>query len=876
MLLLLPAWNQAQFLAWDFENVVTDVKESGVNPDMVIDAAGTIHISYWQREEDKLIYAFQTLGSNTWVREYVDATGQNGYVSAIALDATGTPHIAYQENVAFVAQVRFASRTGTNSWTIERIPGDPVRGWGGYGPNASITEKERVVHSIDLVFDESNDPQIAFFDGWMDIDAFPACTQNSEYGFQLHQAFKLNGIWKERSMGKVSDQNLSCGTGASPDTLPSGDRYGEYVNLMQRSDGRLEIFCMSRFNNRLINFQNLFQTVDTVWSYQEIDSLNRILGPNWSWSRRWFTVEGVAAEYGSDDVTHLAYTTSLFYGENFCCTTISNDLIYTRIEADTTIHHNFGVSSYRNHVGLTTKGTDSVFFAYVDLTNYQFLLQASADSGKTWVMDTIMNGIGISQIRLDILNDSLHALMYNSETENLVMGRRHVNGGPWTFENVTNSQNKGQVIDSKVVPINGDTAAHIAYTDRIQDQLFYAYGTESTGWNWNIETLNDSIGGFKAVSFAEASGHTPVIVYAGGDAGDLRMAAKINGNWRYEIVDTATATGFTDIEISALDSVHIAYYDDNANCLKYAVRHLSGSTWSYDAIDCANQPVGQYPSMKLDAQGEPHVAYYDASRLSLMYASKDATTRAWNIDSVNSNTASGMGKFSALRFGTDGLPKIAYLDEQATAIWISEKNLAGSWNHQLVDSAAITNIGRPIRMEIDQFGRPWIAYNYYTNFDKVKLVRRDVDGSLNEVAVSSAGRIANAFNFQILGQDLFIIGRKNQLGNSGVAMLLAHGGLSVAAPAPFDLNNSTVISNYPNPFSGSTTFRIDTKISQNLSLRVFDLYGKTIAQVLEQQKLGAGVHEFTFDAARLAPGVYLYELRNAESRIVKKFVIAQP
>ncbi|HHG85306.1 MAG TPA: hypothetical protein ENJ82_11225, partial [Bacteroidetes bacterium] len=640
LLLMFPKGSWSQFLAWDFVNVVTDVKESGVNPDMVIDDLGTIHISYWHRDEDRLIYAFKKQGDLAWTHEYVDAATQNGYVSAIALDASGIPHIAYHENVGFNVQIRFASRTGTNSWSLENLPGDPIRGWGGYGPNANITEKERVVHSIDLIFDESNNPQIAFFDGWMDIDAFPACNQNSSYGFQLHQAFKLNGVWTARSFGTVADQNLSCGTSMNPTPLPSGDRFGEYVNLLQRPDGRMEVFCMSRFNNRLISFRNQFPNIDTTWNYTEVDSLVRILGSAWNWSRRWFTVEGIAANQGPGDVTHLAYSTSLFYGENFCCTNISNDLIYARVETDTIIYHNFGVAAYRNHIDITSKGSDSIFFAYVDLSNNLFLLQASADSGKTWQMDTIMTGIGISRLQIEILDDSLHVLIYHAEKERLIMARRHVNGGGWTFEKVTNSEAQGQVLDAMVVPVNGDTVAHIVYTDHIQEKLFYAYGTKNTNWNWAIEQIDSANSRFKAVSFALASGNTPVLTYAGGETGNLHLASKINGNWRYEIIDTVVTIGFTDIEISSLDSVHIAYYDENANCLKYTLRHLNGSTWSYDAVDCANQPVGQYPSLQLDAQENPHIAYFDAHRLSLIFASQDATTRAWNIDSVNSNFAS--------------------------------------------------------------------------------------------------------------------------------------------------------------------------------------------------------------------------------------------
>jgi hypothetical protein len=257
-----------------------------------------------------------------------------------------------------------------------------------------------------------------------------------------------------------------------------------------------------------------------------------------------------------------------------------------------------------------------------------------------------------------------------------------------------------------------------------------------------------------------------------------------------------------------------------------------------------------------------------------MYASQNPATRAWDIDSVNGAGASGMGKYASLNFDLNGRPRIAYLNEQATSVLLSEKSIAGNWVHTLVDSASITNIGRPIRMETDQFGKVWIAYNYYTNFDKVKLMRRE-NGVFGEVGVSSAGWIASAFQFDIVGADLYIIGRKNQLGNTGVAMLEAPNGLYVEIADPDDLVNAAEISNYPNPFSDGTTFRIELTRPQNLNLEVYDLYGKRIAQVLSGAKLGAGIHEFNFDATTLAPGMYIYTLQNDRSRLVKKMILGR-
>lgn len=874
LLTWLPLMVPAQFLAWDFINVADDIRQSGANPDMVMGSDGTFHISYWQRHEDKLVYAFRSPGDSGWTREYVDLSKFNGYVSAIALQANGQPAIAYQENANNVAQIRYAERISADNWQVAAIPGDAVRGWGGYGPSAYQVVLERVVHSIELIFNEAGEPQIAFFDGWMGLGAFPACTRNSFYGFKLHQAWREFGQWQERSLGNVPDQNLSCGEGAFPDTLPFGDRYGEYAQLLQRNNGRMEVFCLSRFNNRLIKFQNLFPAVDTFWQYHEIDSLTRILEPNDQGFTRFFTIEGISATVSADENTHLAYTTSLFYGENVCCIDTTNDLVYARLTPTDTFYHSFGQGDYRNHTDIVTRGgSDSVFISYIDVGRSMLFLESTADSGSTWVKDTVLTGIAsFGQNPMEIQGDSLYLVVYDDFSESLFLTRRHVDGGPWQAELINKTERLGEELDAIVLPSSGDTVAHLVYTDEFQNALYYAYGTKNTGWDWDIEAFPGGRNQLKSIAFTLDNAENPMLSFGVAATGELRFASYVNGQWRLETVDATARVGFTDIEVSGLDTIYLVYYDDLSNCLKLAWRAQQDSVWNLEAIDCANQPVGLYPSLQLDAQGHPKVAYYDSHRFALVYASQNPGTRIWKLDSVTGGSATERGKFASLKFGTDGLPKIAWLDEQANSVFLSEQDIIGNWTHQLVDSASVVNMGRPIRLEIDDFGKVWVAYNYFANAEKVKLMRRE-NGVFSEVAVSSTSSIAEAFEFEIVGGDLFIPGRKNKPYETGIAMLYAQNGLYVPAPNPTRLANAAHITNFPNPFSEETTFRIAVSQTIRLGLRLYNLYGERVATVFENRTLVAGKHDFKFDGAGLAPGMYIYVLRSGGDFLAKKLIL---
>jgi hypothetical protein len=128
-----------------------------------------------------------------------------------------------------------------------------------------------------------------------------------------------------------------------------GDRYGEYLDMLMEPDGTIDIFSMSRFNNEIIRHRTLFPFVDTVWTKTPLDSLKRITIQVFGSFTRFFTFEGISATRSNDGYTHLAYTTSVFYGDNFFYID-SSALAYTRISPSGAISYKeFPPGTYRNY-----------------------------------------------------------------------------------------------------------------------------------------------------------------------------------------------------------------------------------------------------------------------------------------------------------------------------------------------------------------------------------------------------------------------------------------------------------------------------------------------------------------------------------------------
>lgn len=78
--------------------------------------------------------------------------------------------------------------------------------------------------------------------------------------------------------------------------------------------------------------------------------------------------------------------------------------------------------------------------------------------------------------------------------------------------------------------------------------------------------------------------------------------------------------------------------------------------------------------------------------------------------------------------------------------------------------------------------------------------------------------------------------------------------------------------NYPNPFNPSTTIEYTIPQSRFVSLKVFDILGREVKTLVNQQEL-PGTYKVRFNGNELASGVYFYRIEAGEFVSTKKFVL---
>ena len=78
--------------------------------------------------------------------------------------------------------------------------------------------------------------------------------------------------------------------------------------------------------------------------------------------------------------------------------------------------------------------------------------------------------------------------------------------------------------------------------------------------------------------------------------------------------------------------------------------------------------------------------------------------------------------------------------------------------------------------------------------------------------------------------------------------------------------------NYPNPFNPTTNFEFQIPISGLVSLKVYDILGRELADLLNEMK-PAGIYKIAWNASSLSSGIYFYRLQVSSMNITKRMIL---
>ncbi|MCU0405575.1 MAG: T9SS type A sorting domain-containing protein [Ignavibacteriaceae bacterium] len=87
-------------------------------------------------------------------------------------------------------------------------------------------------------------------------------------------------------------------------------------------------------------------------------------------------------------------------------------------------------------------------------------------------------------------------------------------------------------------------------------------------------------------------------------------------------------------------------------------------------------------------------------------------------------------------------------------------------------------------------------------------------------------------------------------------------------PAEYSLSQ-----NYPNPFNPSTKIEYSLPVEGNVTLKIFNILGQEVRNLINNELMSAGRHTVTFEATSLPSGVYIYRLQTGNYSSNKKMIL---
>ena len=391
----------------------------------------------------------------------------------------------------------------------------------------------------------------------------------------------------------------------------------------------------------------------------------------------------------------------------------------------------------------------------------------------------------------------------------------------------------GDVGEHTSIAIDSNGFKHISYYDNTNDDLKYA--TDMTG-SWVITSVDTSgnVGYFTSIAIDSSDGVH--ISYDDATNDDLKYATCSSGcttasNWNKLSVDTSgDVGGHTSIAIDSNDVIHISYFDDTNNDLKYATCSsgcTTASNWNKLSVDTSGD-VGRYTSIAIDSNDAVHISYSDNTNYELKYATcSSGCTTASNWNEVSAGTTGfGGTHYTSIAIDSNDAVHISYYDSHPNndlkyATCSSGCTTASNWNNVTVDASGI--VGQYASIAINSNDVIHISYfddtnddlKYATcssscttasNWNNISVDTTGVVGPYTSIAIDSNDAVHISYDDATNG-DLKYIAIDSSSNIYGYS-------ISPELPAGLSFNTSTgEISGTPTELSTNTTYTITVRNS---------------------------------------------------------------
>jgi hypothetical protein len=163
----------------------------------------------------------------------------------------------------------------------------------------------------------------------------------------------------------------------------------------------------------------------------------------------------------------------------------------------------------------------------------------------------------------------------------------------------------------------------------------------------------------------------------------------------------------------------------------------------------------------------------------------------------------------------------------------------------------------PVNLSGHSTSRIFIGLEWAASTDDTFAIYLDSNGEGN-----NAGRAWERFDngsFNDFGTQLNPTFSWNRDADLWIAAVYTPVSTSIDANdlSPRDIS---LLQNYPNPFNPTTQIRFDLAESQKVTIRVYDVNGKMVSELVNGITYASGSHQVAFNGTGLSSGIYIYNM----------------
>lgn len=866
-IILAIAWGwTATWAQWQSRRVHSDGFESGAYPEMIAGADGTLHLTYWDEVNDRLMYRRKPLNGG-WLPAEDVASG--GYRSAIAAGDGGVVAVAFFQNVGGQMRLRYSTRSLDGLWTHQNVS---QIDYGPYGP-VHRNQSGFLQASVALRLMDDGKPLITFFDAKYKAGS----TNFADFEMRMKQAFLENDDpnWRVRSFPAIPyvyDYVVDIAIGPE---IRKGARTGEFCQILPSVSGEADVWTVGAYNGHIYRFRRPWTTHNPdAWVVDTIDTLAlRIPLPNYDVNRlarflTFHTFEGLSVLRTPDMNVHYTVGTSEQYGHNTGAINAGDmrlRLLYGKVAPDGTKTVSFLAppepNVYRSHTCLAARDDSRLFVSYAQRDTHYYKLAYSTNGGQSWTTRPLAPAAAPDmKAPLVVVGDTLFCVYYDAGAGSLYYGRRHVAspGGSFDFKPLTRSSRIGYQAAAVLPKISGFFIPHVVYTEEMQRGLWLAY--EYNGWT-RVEA-----------PYTGRFGPLSLHVSPDGDASVVTRHFENNRINRYVYGSSVWSETFLATAPPAWNHLAIAQSTDGAvvhlffqenDKLRYMRLTSQGSqAMTVDSLDGGR--TGMDAAAGLDPDGRPVVAYrqtrgeeerkWKFARLTI--------ANTWIVETIRASNVETIGTNADVKMRSDGTPVVAGRNDTRNRVALAYKS-GGEWRYGEMDENPGGEIGVPVRLVLDDDGHALVFYGFYNLGYNFRAVYKNLDTGeeFTVILPDNPEGFGGDFCAGMYENTPYLFGRTHVPGATGLTMVSGQNWRETLVSGVQAGLAAFPVRFYPNPVAEAATISVPGPFVAD----VFDVHGRLKAQF-------SGIDGVEADLSELPPGMYLCAVESGGRRAVVRFV----